>query len=132
MKRLEILYAGAIVGIVMPVLAFAQGPSIVRKVAGYQCMQLAHLWDGTGPMPAPVPEFAGAEETAQKTGIAMATVIVDSPPYVLDGRTRVLRPNGTEAWIASAELAPWHVVSNPNAKCWVVKLSNGLFGTMSK
>jgi len=94
-------------------------------------MALAHVWNGIGPMPSPVPEFAGPEKTAPKSGIAMATVIVDSPARVAYGRTRVLRPDGQVAWIDSSELAPWHVVSNPNARCRVVQMSNGLFGTTS-
>src|SRR6266446_3926985 len=50
-------------------------------------------------------QFAGPEKTAPKSGIAMATVIVDSPARVAYGRTRVLRPDGQVAWIDSSELA---------------------------
>ena len=123
--------AGATLAIAAPVTVSAQGQYPVRTVPGYQCMALAHVWNGIGPMPPPVPEFAGPEKTAPKSGIAMATVIVDSPARVADGRTRVLRPDGQVAWIDSSELAPWHVVSNPNARCRVVQMSNGLFGTTS-
>ena len=123
--------AGAALAIAAPVTVSAQGQYPVRTVPGYQCMALAHVWNGIGPMPSPVPEFAGPEKTAPKSGIAMATVIVDSPARVAFGRTRVLRPDGQVAWIDSSELAPWHVVSNPNARCRVVQMSNGLFGTTS-
>lgn len=129
--KLSFFLAGAACAIVAPVIASAQGQYPIRTVPGYQCMALAHPWNGIGSMPPPVPEFAGPEKTAPKSGIAMATVIVDSPARVADGRTRVLRPDGQVAWIDSSELAPWHVVSNPNARCRVVQMSNGLFGTTS-
>ena len=129
--KLSSFLTGAALAITAPVIVSAQGPYPVRTVPGYQCMTLAHVWNGVGPMPPPVPEFAGPEKTAPRAGIAMATVIVDSPARVADGRTRVLRPNGQVAWIDSSELAPWHVVSNPNARCRVVQMSNGLFGTTS-
>jgi hypothetical protein len=129
--KLSFFLAGAACAIVAPVIASAQGQYPIRTVPGYQCMALAHPWNGIGSMPPPVPEFAGPEKTARKSGIAMATVIVDSPARVADGRTRVLRPDGQVAWIDSSELAPWHVVSNPNARCRVVQMSNGLFGTTS-
>ena len=122
--KLSSFLAGATLAIAAPVTVSAQGQYPVRTVPGYQCMALAHVWNGIGPMPPPVPEFAGPEKTAPKSGIAMATVIVDSPARVADGRTQV-------AWIDSSELAPWHVVSNPNARCRVVRMSNGLFGTTS-
>ena len=129
--KLSLFLAGAGLAMAAPVVVSAQGPYPVRTVPGYQCMALAHVWNGVGPMPASVPEFSGPEKTAPKAGIAMATVIVDSPVRVVDGRTRVLRPDGQVAWIDSSELAAWHVASNPDARCRVVQMSNGLFGTTS-
>ena len=37
----------------------------------------------------------------------MSTVIVDDPPKTAEGRTRILRPNGSFAWIKSSEI--WSV-----------------------
>ena len=75
-------------------LAHAQSVQVARSLPGFQCNALVHVWNGQGPMPPPVSEFAGPEQSAMRVGIAMSTVIVDNPPRTADGRTRVLRPNG--------------------------------------
>ena len=61
----------------------------------------------------------------------MSTVVVDRPVAEQNGRVRVVRPNGQVAWINRGDIVPWHVVSNPNAKCSVVQRANGSVGTMS-
>ena len=74
--------------------AYAQNVQVARSLPGFQCNALVHVWNGQGPMPPPVQEFAGPEQSAGRVGIAMSTLIVDDPPKTADGRTRVLRPNG--------------------------------------
>jgi uncharacterized protein YwbE len=61
----------------------------------------------------------------------MSTVVVDRPVAEQNGRVRVLRPDGRVAWINRGDIAAWHVVSNPHAKCFVVQLANGRIGTTS-
>ncbi len=115
---------------VMPLLpAQAQ---LSQAFVNYECMSLAHLWSGSGPMPPPVPEYAAPPKGAAQIGTAMSTVIVDRPPYIENGRLRVIRPDGTAAWIDRNEVTTWHVVSNPSARCSVVRLANGRIGTYSK
>jgi hypothetical protein len=109
----------------------AQSVRVVRTLPGYQCMSLSQLWNGVGPMPPPVPVYGGPKNSAPKVGIAASTVIVRSPMQVDNGRTPILQPNGHVAWIGVNDIAPWHVVSNPNARCYPALLSNGLYGTTS-
>jgi len=111
--------------------ASAQSVRVIRTLPGYQCMGLAHLWNGMGPMPPPVPVYAGPTVSSRQIGIAASTVIVKSPMHVDDGRIQILQPNGHTGWIGVKDIAPWHVVSNPNARCHPVLLSNGLYGTTS-
>lgn len=103
-----------------------------RALPQFQCMSLAHLWDGQGPMPPPVAEFASPSPDAPQVGIAMSTIVVDRPMSSQSGRVRVIRPDGREAWIDSSQIAPWHVVSNPNARCAVVQMMDGRIGTISQ
>ena len=112
--------------------AHAQGIHAVRKLDGYQCMSLAHVWDGQGPQPAPVIAYTGAAPGAARAGFVAATAIVSSPPRVEEGRISVLWPNGRTVWADQAELVPFHVVSEPNAVCTPVLLSNGRFGTTGR
>lgn len=102
-----------------------------QVLPGFQCMSLAHLWNGQGPMPTVVHEYASPAANAPSVGIAMATVVVDSPPKHEDGRVRVIRPNGAAAWIAQSAIVRWHVASNPNAQCVVVRRANGMVVTTS-
>lgn len=97
----------------------------------YQCMGLKDVWNGEGPMPPPVLEYASPSPTANSAGIASATLIVDDPLKVIDSRVRVIRPNGELVWIDRSQLTPWHVVSNPNAVCSVIVLPNGTLQTTS-
>ncbi|MEO8713923.1 MAG: hypothetical protein ABI369_02815 [Acetobacteraceae bacterium] len=97
-----------------------------------QCMSLAHLWNGEGPMPPPVAEYADPSSEAPAIGTAMATVVADKPIYVRNGRVRVVRPDGQVAWINRQDVTTWHVVSNPKARCSVVRLANGRIGTASR
>ena len=92
----------------------------------FQCMGLAHVWSGEGPMPPPVPEYAAPSPGAPVIGTAMATVVVDKPIREQNGRIRVVRPNGKTAWINRQDLTTWHVVSNPKARCWVVQSAKGM------
>ena len=102
-----------------------------RTLSGFQCMSLAHLWNGEGSMPPVVHEYASPAANAPKVGIAIATVVVDDPPKAENGRVRVIRPNGSAAWIAGTAIAPWRVASNPNARCVVVERANGMVVTTS-
>jgi hypothetical protein len=112
--------------------AQAQPVRVVRDLPGYKCMALPHLWNGVGPMPPPVPVYAGPQSSTPQVGIAASTVIVKSPMQVTSGRTQILQPNGHSAWIAVNEIGPWHVESNPYARCYPALLSNGMYGTTSK
>jgi hypothetical protein len=102
-----------------------------KQLPQFQCMSLTNLWNGEGPMPPPVNEFASPRPDAPSVGTAMSTVVVDKPVEVRNGRVRVVRPNGQVAWIDQGDIATWHVVSNPTAKCSVVQLANGSIGTTS-
>jgi hypothetical protein len=108
--------------------AYSQQSTAVPQ---YQCMGLKALWNGEGPMPPPVDEYTGPTPAATPAGIASATLIVDDPLTVIDGRVRVIRPNGQLVWIDRSEITPWHVVSNPNAVCSVIMLPNGTLQTTS-
>ncbi len=99
-----------------------------QPIAGYQCMSLAHLWDGQGPQPPPVHVYAAPEPNAPVAGIAGGTVIVASPMKVTDGRVQMLMANGKPVWIETKDIVPFHVVSNPHAICHPVILSNGRYG----
>ena len=83
-------------------------------------------------MPPPVTEYAGPEASAPSVGTALATIVVDRPAIERDGRIRVVRPDGQIAWVNRPDVTAWHVASNPNARCSVVRFSNGLIGTMSR
>ena len=91
----------------------------------YKCMGLKNVWNGEGPMPPPVLEYAGPSAGAASAGIASAILIVDNPLKITDGRVRVIRPNGEVVWIDRSQITPWHVVSNPSAVCSVSVLPNG-------
>jgi hypothetical protein len=112
--------------------AHAQSVQVARSLPGFQCNALVHVWNGHGPMPPSVPEFAGPEQSARRVGIAMSTVIVDDPPKTAEGRTRILRPNGSFAWIESSEIGPWRAASAPAARCSAVQMTNGTYGTFAK
>ena len=112
--------------------AYAQNVQVARSLPGFQCNALVHVWNGQGPMPPPVPEFAGPEQSAGRVRIEMSTLIVDDPPKTADGRTRVLRPNGRFAWIDSSAIGPWHAASAPSARCSAVQMTNGTYGTFAK
>ena len=103
-----------------------------KQLPQFQCMSLAKLWSGAGPMPPPVAEFATPQAGAPSVGTAMSTVVVDRPVAEQNGRVRVVRPNGQVAWINHGDVSAWHVVSNPNATCSVVQLANGRIGTTSR
>lgn len=98
----------------------------------FQCMSLANVWNGQGPMPPAVHEYAAPNAGAASVGIAMATIVTDRPMRVEDGRVRVIRPNGRTAWIDKMAIGPWRVASNPNAQCWVVRRQNGMILTDSR
>jgi hypothetical protein len=108
--------------------AHAQGIHAVKTLDGYQCMSLAKLWDGVGPQPTPVHVYDSASPAAAEVGFAAATVIAPSPLKVEDGRIPIVWPNGRTVWINKSDAAPWHVVSDPNATCRPVLLSNGRYG----
>jgi hypothetical protein len=98
----------------------------------FQCMSLANVWNGQGAMPPPVQEFAGPSPDAAPVGIAMSTIVTDRPMRIKDGRVRVVRPNGTAAWISRSAVGAWHVASNPSARCWVIRNDRGLILTDSR
>jgi len=128
MPRLECLLSMFML-IVLPLAsAHAQKSSTSQS---YQCMGLKNVWNGEGPMPAPVLEYTGPSPAATSAGIASATLIVDDPITIIDSRVRVTRPNGELVWIDQSQITPWHVVSNPNAVCSVVVLPNGTLQTNS-
>ncbi len=100
-----------------------------RALPNFQCMSLANVWNGQGPMPPAVHEYAGPNAGAASVGIVMSTVVTDRPMRVDDGKVRVIRPNGSAAWINKTAIRPWRVASNPNAQCWVVRKENGMILT---
>ena len=111
--------------------AFAQGYRPVHEVRGlpgWRCMALASAYGPNGINAPPAPVFAGPESDAQRVGGAAGTIIVPSPVTTTDGRTRIVRPNGTRVWIASSALTPWHALSDPNATCTPALMSNGRYG----
>lgn len=116
----------------LTVSAHGQGIHAVRKLDGYQCMSLAHVWNGEGPQPAPVIAYAGPAPGAPRVGFVASTAITASPLRVQEGRVSVLWPNGRTVWVGEQELVPFHVVSDPNAVCTPVLLSNGRFGTTGR
>jgi hypothetical protein len=122
---------------ILTILTFVAVPIAVASAQdsasspSYQCMGLKSVWNGEGPMPPPVLEYTGPSSTANSAGIASATLIVDNPVQVINGRVRVIRPNGEVVWIDRSQITPWHVVSNPNAVCSVVALPNGTLQTTS-
>jgi hypothetical protein len=115
-------------GLTISTGAFAQGVHPVKTLNGFQCMSLAKLWDGKGPQPAPVHVYESARQGAPQVGFAAATVIAPSPLKVESGRIPIIWPNGKTVWINQTDVAPWHVVSDPNATCTPVLLSNGRYG----
>ena len=112
--------------------AEAQGIHAVRKLDGYQCMSLAHVWSGQGPQPAPVTAYAGAAPGSPRAGFVPATAVVASPLRPQNGRVAVLWPNGRTVWANERDLVPFHVASDPDAVCTPVLLSNGHYGTTGK
>ena len=128
------LFLGAVIcnSLLSSVTSFAQGVHAVKRLDGYQCMSLAHLWDGVGPQPAPVHVYDSPAPTAAAVGFAAGTVLVTNPARAAGGRLQMLWPNGRTVWIASSEVVPFHVVSDPNATCTPVLLSNGRYGTTGK
>ena len=114
--------------LVAPTVSLAQVHT-KQVLAGYQCMMLAHQWDGEGPMPPPVPVYNGPDQTAEKVGIAGGTVIVPVSARPVGGRTSMIFPDGRQVWIDTAEIIPWHAKAEPAAKCRPVLLSNGRYGT---
>ncbi len=130
---MRILITAAILGLaitslgqIAPAAAQASQP-----IAGYQCMNLAKLWNGEGPQPQPVHVYLGPEQGAAVAGIAGGTVIVTSPMKVVDGRVQMLLANGRPVWIGAGDVAPFHVVSNPHATCHPVILPNGRYGVQT-
>ncbi|GAB0119867.1 hypothetical protein Acid7E03_39390 [Acidisoma sp. 7E03] len=109
--------------------AFARTKEVLPN---FQCMSLSNAWNGQGAMPPPVQEFAGPGANAAPVGIAMSTIVTDRPMKIQNGRVRVVRPNGSTAWISKSAIGPWHVASNPNARCWVIRKASGLILTDSR
>ena len=116
----------------MATVAHAQGIHAVRKLDGYQCMSLAHVWNGEGPQPAPVIAYVAPTPGAPRAGFIAATAIVASPPRVESGKLSVLWPNGRTVWADQQEFVPFRVASDPHAVCTPVLLSNGRFGTTGR
>ena len=109
-------------------LASAEPVHTVRQLQGYQCMSLATLWNGQGPMPPPVPAYSGPGPSAEKVGIAGGSLIAHEPLAPKDGRVQVLFANGHLLWVDQNQVVPWHAASNPNATCSPALLSNGRYG----
>lgn len=120
--------AFAMLGIVSSYGAEAEGIHAVKTLSGYQCMSLAKLWDGVGAQPAPVHVYASSQPSAPEVGFAASSVIVPNPLKVVNARIPMLWPNGKTVWVNEADVAPWHVVSDPHARCTPVLLSNGRYG----
>lgn len=100
----------------------------VEKLDGYQCMSLAKLWDGQGPQPPPTKVY-GSPDAKAAVGFAANTVIVRIPVSAVNGRIPMLWPDGKTVWIDEDDVVRWHVVSDANAHCTPVLLSNGRYGT---
>ena len=108
--------------------AQAEQVQTVKTLPGYQCMVLAKQWDGEGPMPPPVYAYAGPQSNAAQIGVAGGSIIVPDPVHSTGGRTQMIFADGRTVWISTDAIAPWHAVSNPNARCSPVLLSNGRYG----
>ena len=108
--------------------AFADEVHTTGILPGYQCMSLANLWSGVGPMPPPVQVYNGPNQSASPAGIAGGSVIVPDPVRPVDGRTSMIFADGRKVWIDVNDIKPWHAVSNPHATCTPVLLSNGRYG----
>ena len=102
--------------------------SVVRTLSGLQCMALSAAYGPQGTYAPPVPVYAGSESGSAKVGIGAGVILVPDPVMPVNGRSEVLRPNGSKAWIDVNVLTPWHSVNDPSAKCEPVLLSNGRYG----
>ena len=124
--------------VALPILCLTVNRAVADDVhttgtlPGYQCMSLANLWNGVGPMPPPVHVYSGPEQDAAPTGTAGGSIIVSDPIQSVNGRTPMIFADGRKVWIDVKDIKPWHVVSNPHATCTPVLLSNGRYGFQTR
>ena len=112
--------------------AVADDVHTTGTLPGYQCMSLANLWDGVGPMPPPVQVYTGPNQDAAPAGVAGGSIIVPDPVRAVGGRTPMIFADGRKVWIDVKDIKPWHAASNPHATCLPVLLSNGRYGFQTK
>ena len=111
-----------------PIAAWAQRPTIVGPLAGYQCMMLNITEKQALDPNFQIPVYTQPSETSQPFGYASLQVAVQQPPRVVNGFTEMLFPTGAKVWIKTGLLRPYRSLGDPSARCNPVSLSNGHVG----
>jgi len=105
--------------------AFAQGPQVVKRLIGYQCMTLNLDPAAQQNFENLPPILSEPSPVASRVGIASASVIVATPLKAINGFYRVLHLNGQTGWIEANKLKPWINTNSPSTQCFPAMMSNG-------
>jgi hypothetical protein len=106
-------------------LASAQGLHAVHPLAGYTCAQVNLSAEQLRDFSALPPIFQSPSANAPRTGTAGATVIVVSPPRIVNGLQQILQLDGQLGWTAADKLKPWSNPMFPHGACIPSQMSNG-------
>ncbi len=105
--------------------AIAQGPQVVKRLVGYQCMTLNLDAAAQRDFENLPPILSDPSLAASRVGIASASVIVATPLKATNGFYRVLHLNGQTGWIEANKLKPWINPNSPSTQCFPAMMSNG-------
>ena len=127
--RLRILMAFVIALPCFASSTWADGVHVVHSLNGYKCMALNLTDDEMANPKISVRLKKAPSSSAEDAGLASSPVAVSSPEDESSGFIRVMKLDGSEAWIRAIDVKPWtSPTGNPNAVCTPSLMSNGRHG----
>ncbi|WP_367161124.1 hypothetical protein ABUE34_14770 (plasmid) [Kozakia baliensis] len=128
MKRLFVLVSAAPFFTAFMTDAAPPKHHVVSEVSGYTCMMLK-LTDAQRMDFAHAPQFKTAP-TSDAANVAPLTgqVAIRDDVAPENGYAEAINFAGRKVWAATTFLAPYHVESEPNTTCHVVKYSDNTYG----
>lgn len=119
------VFGAALICLSFGLPAHAQGPQVVKRLVGYQCMTLNLDPSAQQSFENLPPVLSDPSPAASRVGIASASVIVATPLKATNGFYRVLHLNGQPGWIEANKLKPWINPNSPSTQCLPAMMSNG-------